>query len=284
VKFESRAIEVDGSTQKGRHGSQLGLIPRATRRNFVNKSELKKIIANIDQNIQELNDFQCVESDYISRETLSFLISIHKVQRCLYTERLSSKGSHSDHLLSLQLMYEISEADVIRLVQAFETYIGTTSSLRSRFELGYLLNIQRVVLLDCLAVVRRADYLIENGLSTSVAVSADSIVVPMQLKATGAVTASDIMEWASFQPRIVLANVDESRWAEIERAGSIIMMYFDNALSDFSLDQFVENKLAPSYTKPEFLYYNPLLDRPAEFHGHKIHYIEPSAEHLWPGF
>ena len=161
-----------------------------------------------------------------------------------------------------------------RLIRTFETYIGTTSSLRSRFELSYLVQIQKVVLVECLAVLRRADYSIENGFPTSVGVSVDSIVMTMMKRASGELSVSDISDWASIESRSVLACVDEEQWVEVLRPRDFYMTFFDDVLSNLTREMFWENEIAPRYTKPEFLYYNPLADRPAEFHGHKIVYFK----------
>jgi hypothetical protein len=106
----------------------------------------------------------------------------------------------------------------------------------------------------------------------------------MMLRSTDEVYVSDLRDWAIGRPEVLIIPAGESRLAEIQRLGENCMVFFDDVLLDSSTKSIDLVEFARMHTKPDRWYYDPLADRPDEFHGHKISYLEPSDEHLFPCF
>jgi hypothetical protein len=248
------------------------------------KNDLTMVLENIERNIHALAAIESKSPTNVNYKTLMYMQSVLETQQILCKERLRSKGDQIDDIQVLQRTLPYPAHALKTAMKLFETYIATTPNQSSRIDMSYLVTIESDALVDCLTRVKRADYLIDKGLVTSVAVSPRSIVVPMMLRSTDEVYVSDLRDWAIGRPEVLIIPAGESRLAEIQRLGENCMVFFDDVLLDSSTKSIDLVEFARMHTKPDRWYYDPLADRPDEFHGHKISYLEPSDEHLFPCF
>ena len=161
----------------------------------------------------------------------------------------------------------------LQMNQLFETYIGTNSGCGTRLDLHYLVTVPWQVLIGCLPAVRRADYLCEKRLATTIAVKPKSIIVPMVSRSSGNAFAGDIRDWLAVGETYSVMPTSPMECRVVDLVGAGDTVFLDDLVTDLPLSLFVNNTLAPTYTDPEWLYYNPLFDRPAEIHGCPIAYI-----------
>jgi hypothetical protein len=163
--------------------------------------------------------------------------------------------------------------EYLELRQIYETYFGMTETLDSRFDIDYLVSIPLMVLIGCMPAIRRADYLNEIGIKTSVTALPNSIVVPVIMPGSKEVFASDIKNWRSRDAAKIMAPYASSTLREVSQGLYEPMEFFDSVMTNTPLPPFIRNTMTPQYDKPEFRYFDNMSGAPEVFHGYATTYI-----------
>lgn len=155
--------------------------------------------------------------------------------------------------------------------QAYETYLGMTDSLPSRFSIQYLAEIPIGILLGCLPALRRADYLKQQGKFTSVAMAPDLITVPVILPSTSEVFVSDLRTWFALTNRMrMIAPRGGGIGREVNLGEIESLEFFDNFVTDEPLPPFLHDQISPTYSSSKHQYYNELSKNPKILKGYNI--------------
>lgn len=154
------------------------------------------------------------------------------------------------------------------LRQIYETYFGMTATLDERFDIDYLVSIPLMVLYSCLPVVRRADYLVENGRKTTVTALRDSIVVPVVMPSSGELFFSDIKCWQSRRSMTLVAPYSSTKYRQVSQGRYESMEFLDTVVTNVELSPFMENRVFPKYKDSKHRYFDNLTKCPAVFEGY----------------
>lgn len=146
--------------------------------------------------------------------------------------------------------------DPLQLERFYETYIGISDKLNSRFDVAYLAKIPIDVLFRCIPAIQRADYLVQQGRSTSVVATHKSIIIPVVEHSDAIVFASDLQYWTSTETFAVNALCFDSALFKVVDVDCERVEYYDNLVTDHRISEFVSGKLAPQYDASKHLYYD----------------------------
>lgn len=154
------------------------------------------------------------------------------------------------------------------LKQIYETYFGMTATLDERFDIDYLVSIPLMVLIGCMAAVRRADYLVENGRKTTVTALRDSIVVPVVMPSSGEVFFSDIKCWQSRRSMKIAAPYSSTKYRQVSQGRYESMEFLDTVVTNVALPPFIENTVFPKYEDSKHRYFGAVTEIPEVFEGY----------------
>ncbi len=224
--------------------------------------------------LKQLEAYSSIQSRMVDSETVEILRIAVELYLSGCTNLQNPNRMTDVQFESRRHAAGVSTVDSFQMGQLFETYIGTNSGRVSRLDLHYLVTVPWMVLINCLPAVRRADYLCEKGFATTVAVNQNSIVMPMVSRSSGNAFAGDIRDWLAVGETYSVMRTSPMECRVVDLVGAGDTVFLDDLVTDLPLSLFVNNTLAPTYTDPEWLYYNPLVACPALIHDYPVSYIQ----------